>query len=123
MKNKCDSCLNNKWECGLEPDFSGCCKGYQRGDKQKKPKYYGMDFQTYPAGVHPTKANTWHTLEEIKIQYEEFCADCEKYGQEPLPHFVYVGQPDGDEEKYGYPDYPDYIISQGPRGGISIRRV
>ena len=34
------------------------------------PKYYGMEFQVYPAGVYPTKAHTWNTLIEVKSQYE-----------------------------------------------------
>ena len=86
------------------------------------PKYYGMEFQVYPASVYPTKAHTWDTLIEVESQYKEFCADCEKYGQEPLAHWLYIGEPDGNEDKYGYPNYPDYIFTLGKRGGINIRK-
>jgi len=86
-------------------------------------KYFGMEFQTFPASVYPTDSCIWSTLEQVKEEYEKFCTDCEKYGQTPLPHWLYKGTPEGDEDKYGYPDYPDYIIVQGKYGGISISKV
>jgi len=73
-------------------------------------KYYSQEFQTYPCGPYPTKARTWDSLEEIQSEYDEFCDDCENQGQIALPLWVYVGEPAGDEERYGYPDYPDYVV-------------
>lgn len=85
--------------------------------------YYGQDFQVFPAGVNPTKANVWYTLDEVMEQYEEFCIDCERFDQTPLPHWLYIGEPGGNEERYGYPDYPDYIISIGKDMVVQITQT
>ena len=85
--------------------------------------YYGENFHTFPASVHPTKANVWATLKKVKAEYEEFCMECANNDQSPVPHWVYMGRPSGNEERYGYPDYPDYIITQGPKGGITVRKI
>jgi len=60
---------------------------------------------------HPTKAYTFESKEECISKYEEFVSDCinHDYGT-PAPLWVYEGAPDGDEEMYGYPDFPDYIV-------------
>ncbi len=60
---------------------------------------------------HPTKAHTFQTLEECRSKYEDFVSDCINMSAgTPAPLWVYLGEPEGDEEKYGYPDYPDYFV-------------
>jgi len=84
---------------------------------------YGQDFQVCPVSAYPGKARCFSSLREAREEYEEFCEHCDRYGQEPLALWLYVGTPDGDEDLYGYPDYPDYIIVRGSRGGVSINRT
>lgn len=82
-------------------------------------KVYGQSFLVKPNTCpHPTKAHTWLSLQKAKDSYAEFVQECDNMGQTPAPHWLYVGEPDGDEERYGYPDYPDYILDIGPRGGV-----
>lgn len=38
MNFKCDDCINIPAGCGLEPDLSGFCKGFQKGPKFYKPQ-------------------------------------------------------------------------------------
>lgn len=60
---------------------------------------------------HPSKAHVFESIKQCKEQYEEFVSDCFKYDYgTPAPLWVYLGDPDGDEEKYGYPDFPDYYV-------------
>lgn len=73
-------------------------------------RYYGQEFQIHPNMPYPTKAQIWESIEECKSQYEKFLADCDKFDQIPLATWIFVGTPDGDEDIYGYPDYPDYLI-------------
>ena len=73
---------------------------------------------------HPGKAHTWKTLSHARNSFAEFAADCDNFGMgEPAPLWVYIGKPDGDEDKYGYPDCADYYIEAGPRGGVYIKRA
>ena len=82
------------------------------------------EFEVYPnTSVHPQPARQWRTLKEVQESYKEFCVECDKWGQEPLDLWIYAGTLFGDEATYGYPDYPDYILSHGPRGGIHISRA
>jgi hypothetical protein len=71
---------------------------------------------------YPGKAHTFDSLGAVMSAYEEFAITCDNFGCEPAPLWVYIGEPDGDEEKYGYPDGCDYIIRIGPRGGIIKER-
>jgi hypothetical protein len=73
-------------------------------------RMFGSDFETYPASAFPSKAIQWDSLEHASRCYGEFCADCMKYGMIPMDYFVYIGEKEGDEETYGYPDYPDIIL-------------
>ena len=83
-------------------------------------KYYGQEFMVQGAcpSPYPTKAHTWESLEQAVSQFEEFAADCENSGYEPMPHWLYEGAPKGDETLLGYPDWPDKIVRVGPRGNI-----
>lgn len=76
----------------------------------EKLEYYGQKFRIFSNNPYPTKAQTWKSVEQCKEQYEEFLADCDKWDQIPLTHWLYEGKPDGNEEIYGYPDYPDYVL-------------
>lgn len=76
-------------------------------------KCYGQEFRLeYDNFPCPTKAQTWDSLEECIEAYEEFLVECERNDQEAATFWVYLGKPDGDEEVYGYPDYPDYFLAQ-----------
>jgi len=85
-------------------------------------KYYGQEFMVHMLcpSPYPTKAQTWDSFEQAFSQYEEFVADCANTEYDPMPHWLYEGEPDGDEQKYGYPDMYDKIIRVGPRGTIIV---
>ena len=68
---------------------------------------FGIEFNKNP---NPGRVCTFDSLDECISQYEEFVADCENCGCIPSPLWVYLGKPDGNEHKYGFPDYPDYIV-------------
>jgi len=86
-------------------------------------KVYSPDFSVFPASPYPSKSHAWESLKRCKDCYAEFVADCDRWGQVPLPLWVYVGKPAGDERSLGYPNYPDYIVATGKRGGIICERV
>ncbi len=86
-------------------------------------KIFGPEFDTIPMSCYPLKAQTFDTLEQARSNYAYFLEECDRWGQTPASAALYIGEPDGDEENYGYPDYPDYLISQGPRGGVTTRRL
>jgi len=78
---------------------------------------------TWDRKTYPTIAIAYNSLKEIKEDYESFVEDCKRFGEHPADIFVYVGTPSGDEDKYGYPDYPDYILKVGKRGGIFTEKA
>lgn len=87
-------------------------------------KVYGQSFLVEPnTWPYPTKAQTWNSVTEAKRSFEEFIQDCYNFGHTPCDHWLYIGEPDGDEEKYGYPNYPDKILKVGPKGGVIVRNV
>lgn len=81
--------------------------------------YYGEAFRfASDNSPYPSKAYTYESLEDAKNCYLEFVADAEKFGfGEPKDWWLYKGTPDGDEEKYGYPEFPDYVLSTPVGGG------
>lgn len=77
----------------------------------KRP-IYGPEFSVYPdTNPHPRRAIAYPSMRAARIAYREFCRDCDRYGQTPVDALFYVGTPAGDEERYGYPDYPDYLAA------------
>ena len=86
---------------------------------------YSEDFKVMgDTCPHPTKANTYESIDECVSKYDEFCHECENIGfGEPLPLFVYLGKPDGDELTYGYPNYPDYIVEKKINNKIMAERA
>ena len=85
--------------------------------------YYTEDFGCEPRLPVPHKAQEFRTLEDIKTAYEDFCADCDRWGQTPAPAFIYIGKPSGKESQYGYPDYPEHLITRDDSGIITIKDV
>ena len=72
---------------------------------------------------HPSKAHTYNSVSEAISKYGDFVQESDNFGfGKPAPLWLYFGTPDGDEEKYGYRDWPDRYIRVGPRGGIIIER-
>jgi len=72
-------------------------------------KCYGQEFGSNQ--IYPTKAHTWNSPEECKNAYEEYLIECDKFGYTPVGTYcVFLGEPDGDEEQFGYPEFPDFII-------------
>lgn len=70
---------------------------------------------------HPSKAYTYESIADALSAYRDFVQESENFGTgTPSPMWLYFGEPDGDEEKYGYPDFPDRYIRVGPRGGVIV---
>jgi len=68
---------------------------------------------------YPSKAQTYSSIEEAVSKYKDFVQESENFSSgKPAPLWLYFGEPDGDEEQYGYPDWYDKLIRVGPRGGI-----
>jgi len=75
-------------------------------------KIYTPSFTEEPNNSpYPSKAHNWATMEDLY---------CDNFGSRPAPLWIFRGECAGDEEKYGYPDYPDHIMRVGPRGGIIV---
>lgn len=108
--DKCKKCVNfvgGRRLCNLEPDWSGNCKGFQHGEMPVYTPEFGIMPDTNP---YPRRAVAWDSFQEAVEAYEGFLMECDKWGQVPCPCQVYVGEPSGDEEMYGYPDYPDFVL-------------
>ena len=93
-------------------------------------KVFSPDFDVQPMSPYPSEPRNWDSLKEAKYAYENFVEYCDRFGNNPLPLWVFVGQyTDREEEKKEgmawpcYPDYPHYIIEVGPRGGIICGRA
>lgn len=72
---------------------------------------YGQIFYTSPnTWPYPSQAQKWESVTDCMDAYAEFLLECDSDGTEPAPHWVYLGSPVGDEEKYGYPDSCDFYI-------------
>ena len=70
---------------------------------------------------HPSKAHTYTSISEAISKYTDFVQESENFGfGKPAPLWLYFGEPNGDEEKYGYPDMYDKIIRVGPRGAVVV---
>ncbi len=84
-------------------------------------KIYTPSFTEEPNNSpYPSKAHNWATMEDLYSAYAEFVQTCDNFGSRPAPLWIFRGECAGDEEKYGYPDYPDHIMRVGPRGGIIV---
>lgn len=59
----------------------------------------------------PPKAQRFPTLSYAEASFHD---EAKRYfrdgGEEPLVMYVYEGDPSGDEERYGYPDTPDFVL-------------
>ena len=74
---------------------------------------YCPEFSVMPDNSpYPRPAVSYTDLQELLDDYEQFCRDCDRWGQEPAPVWVFAGIPSGDESSYGYPDYPDWIVER-----------
>ena len=78
---------------------------------------FGQEFMTTPnSWPVPSKAQEWESIEDCREAYEEFLLECDSDDQTPAPHWLYLGIPDGNEEDYGYRDYPDYFVEPEEEG-------
>jgi len=76
-------------------------------------KIYAPEFSVLPDTCpYPRPAISFNSVMELMDDYGNFCYECDRWGQNPAPVQVYIGEPSGEEAKYGYPDYPDYVIER-----------
>ena len=87
-------------------------------------KIYSPSFTEEPNNSpYPSKAHNWDSMRHVYMAYYDFVQTCENFGSVPAPLWIFNGECAGDEEKYGYPDFPDRIMRIGPRGGIITERA
>ena len=84
-------------------------------------KVYGYFTEGY-SSPYPVKATNYPSLSAAMADLKEHW-NISQWG-EPLPvGHIYLGEADGDEETLGYPDFPDYRLEVGRRGGFVCRRL
>ena len=85
---------------------------------------YTPEFTVEPDNSpYPRPAQTFQNWKDLISAYEDFCADCDRWGQTPAGVFVYYGEPTGNEAKYGYPDYPERYMERAEGGRIRVVRT
>jgi hypothetical protein len=73
---------------------------------------YGyIDVDGLGASIVPSKPDCYTSLSVAQSELSDYAR---RYfndgGEQPLILRLFVGEPDGDEETYGYPDEPDYVF-------------
>ena len=82
-------------------------------------KVFTPSFTEEPnANPYPSKAHNWNSIADLRSAYEEFVQTCDNFGSVPAPVWIFIGCCQGDEEQYGYPDYPDYIMRVNKSGSV-----
>ena len=87
-------------------------------------QYYSPQFSFRNNNVHSTKAHQHESLKKVIASYAEFVQECDNFSYEkPAPLYLYAGTLNGDESTFGYPDYPDRILSVGKRGAVVCSNI
>jgi len=77
-------------------------------------KVYAQDFSVYPMSPWPNNPLAFESMKQAAIAYEQFCEECDRYGQQPIDAWLFIGSPEPlapGEAWYSYPDYPDYVMT------------
>jgi len=83
---------------------------------------HGYFTEGYNNHCYPVKATNYPSLKAAMADLEKRWGD--SLVGNPFPvGYIYRGKADGDEEKLGYPEYPDYLLKVGRRGGFVCRRI
>ena len=90
-------------------------------------KVYGPRFEASGGGdPYPLSPIQFESLSKAKECFSEFIMACDNFGLIPRGQWLYIGELSEVEcinGVYMYPDYPDYILSVGSRGGTKISRA
>lgn len=54
----------------------------------------------------------YKNVKDVVEEYEDFCQDCDRWGQVPVEVFVYYDEEGEYEEYCNLPDYPDLVIKR-----------
>jgi len=73
-------------------------------------KVYGPQFQNGYASPQPTRAQSFPSAMDALQAYQVFLNDPNHSNEVPVSACLYIGMPNGNEEKNGYPILPDFII-------------
>lgn len=84
-------------------------------------KVFGYFTEGY-ASPFPVKATNYPSLTAAIADLEKLHNASQWQEPNPVGH-IYLGEADGDEETLGYPDFPDYRLKVGRRGGFVCRRL
>lgn len=72
---------------------------------------YGYTTAEYLGGnLIPPMPRRFEGLDDAKAQLEAEAREFFKIESRPLVMWLYEGEPAGDEQDYGYPDYPDHVL-------------
>lgn len=72
---------------------------------------YGYSFAAGAHPICPPAARRFDDLDDAKQQLEGEARQHFRIESQPLNLVLFIGEPAGDEEHYGYPDYPDHLLS------------
>lgn len=72
---------------------------------------YGYTTAEYLGGnLVPPKARRFEDLADAEFQLRAEAKEFFEVESRPLTMWLFKGEPDGDEQRYGYPDYPDHVL-------------
>jgi hypothetical protein len=75
-----------------------------------QPVYGYSDVIGINAQVHPQEAMTFENLQAAESQFRIEARQHFQINDRELILRLFKGEPDGDEDKYGYDDEPDFIL-------------
>ncbi len=72
---------------------------------------YGYTTAEYAGGnLTPPMPRRFEDLDDASDQLHAEAKEFFRIESRPLTMWLYGGEPDGDEQDYGYPDYPDHVL-------------
>lgn len=75
-------------------------------------KFYYLQYNDY------SKPERYNTLADAKQAYGEYVEDTKNLGNTPLAATVHIAT-----SRSAIAEYPDYVLSVGPRGGIRLEKA
>lgn len=74
-------------------------------------RFYGYTTTEHPGGVIvPPPPRTFESLNDALEKFEAEAKEFFKIESRPITLWLYQGEPDGHEERLGYPDFPDHVF-------------
>jgi len=75
---------------------------------------YGYCIREGNAPIYPAVPKAWRSIGQALFDFTIHTEEAWRYDDGEYSLVLYFGEPTGDEEDYGYPDYPDKIFRLSP---------